>query len=313
MSFIELSKGDRDDISGSLPKYVIDCQSKITVDNPTTDGWLENIQYVQTLKNSGPLVSPNRTNIQILQGVLYGNKKVVVKVSNNSENIEKEFENYKIMLDNNVQGFLNYYCFFVCKDFIRRIREELSDKEDYTDKPNFDKKSPSICRKDGDDMKVLIMEYVEDGSFGLYNWKQDDIEIIVSCVKQLTCSLIDAYIKTGFVHFDLNSNNFVLKKTNKTQIEYNINGRKIKVQIPSNGFETAIMDLEICEINQNINKFVKSLTTLYSSISKLHIVENNKLQSYISDLIIKSYELFKSSENDNTRNIDLAIQILEIF
>lgn len=35
MSFRELPKGDTEDISGSLPKFVIDCQSKITNINPS--------------------------------------------------------------------------------------------------------------------------------------------------------------------------------------------------------------------------------------------------------------------------------------
>jgi len=128
MSVKELIKGKPDDISGSLPKFIIDCQSKINIDNPTTEGWLENISYIQTLKNAGPLISPDRTNKQILEGILYGNKKVVVKVSNLSENIDKEFAIYKILIENNVYGILNYYCFFICKDFLKRIRDELTDK-----------------------------------------------------------------------------------------------------------------------------------------------------------------------------------------
>jgi hypothetical protein len=316
MSIKELLKGNPDDISGSLSKYLIDCQSKITDIKPTTEGWLENISYIKTLKNAGPLISPDRTNKQILEGILENNKKVVVKVSNNDENIENEFKNYKILINNNVQGFLNYYCFFICKDFLSRIRKELTDEiNDYgriSYIPNFTKKTNNICRKDGNDMKVLVMEYAIDGSFGLYNWKSNDIDIIKSCVKQLICSLVDAYIKTGFVHFDLNNNNYVLKKTIKEKIIYNINDIEIIVNIPSNGFETAIMDLENCEINQNIYEFIKSLIKLFSRINDIKSIENI-WKIYIAPINIKISELFQLAINDNTKNINLALRVLELL
>lgn len=317
MSFTELTKGAPDDISGSLPKYLIDCQTKITEDDTTTKDWLKNISYIQTLRNSGSLVSPDRKNKQILEGILHDNARVVVKVSNNNENIEKEYENYKILIEKNVLGFLNYYCFFVCKDFIKRIRSELTDEiDDYGRKniiPNFDKKTPSICIKDGDDMKVLIMEYVENGSFGLYDWKKDDIDIIISCIKQLICSLIDAYIKTGFVHYDLNYNNYVLKNTKNNKVVYHINDKEISIKIPANGFEIAIMDLENCEINQDAEYFIKSLNILFTSIQKIELIYVNIFKKILGDLYKILSESHILSQDKNTENITVALHTLKIL
>lgn len=318
MSVTELVKGKPDDISGSLPKFIIDCQSKITEKTPTTEEWLKNISYIKTLKNTGPLISPDRTNKQILEGIINDKEKVVVKVSNFSENIEKEFINYKLLYDNNVNGILNYYCYycyFVCKDFIQRIREDLTDKIDNYGrteyKPNFDKNTKSICRKDGNDMKVLVMEYVEDGSFGLYEWKSGDIDKIISCVNQLICSLVDAYIKIGFVHFDLNNNNYVIKKANKDKIIYNINGREIIVKIPVSGFETSIMDLEDCEIQQDIYKFIKSLDKLFSRIKDSKIIDNT-WDKYILNIDKKMIEIRQLSIGDNTHNVVVAMMVLDL-
>lgn len=268
------------------------------------------------MKNSGALISPDRTNKQILEGILYGKEKVVVKVSNMLENIDKEFAIYKILSNNNIIGILNYYCFFICKDFLKRIREELTDKiNDYgriTHKPNFTKKTNSICRKDGDDMKVLIMKYAYDGSFGLYNWRSNDIEKVKSCIKQVICSLVDSYLKVGFVHFDLNNNNYVLIKTAKKQIKYNINGKEIIIKIPQDGFETAIMDLEDCEINQKICKFIQSLDKLFSRIKDIRSLENNwNMYGINIDRIM--VELRRLSANDTTKNNELAMKVLEIL
>jgi len=316
MSIKELKKGNLEEVSGSLSKYVINCQSKITENTSTTEGWLENISYIHTLRNSGSLISPDRTNKQILEGILNGKEKVVVKVSNISENIDKEYTIYEILIDNNIIGILDYYCFFICKDFLKRIREELTDKiDDYGRiiyKPNFNKKTNSICRKDGNDMKVLIMKYAEDGSFGLYNWKSNDIDKVKSCIKQVICSLVDAYIKVGFVHFDLNNNNYVLIKTTKKEIKYLINGKEIIVKIPKNGFETAIMDLEDCEINQNIYKFIKCLDKLFSRIKDIISIEKEWNQ-YAINIDSKMIELRELSINDNSKNDKLAMRVLEIL
>jgi hypothetical protein len=112
---------------------------------------------------------------------------------------------------------------------------------------------------------------------------------------------------------DLNSNNFVLKKTQKEKLIYDINGIKKTIYIPKNGFETLIMDLELCEMNQFTHRFFKSLILLLSSILKMTISDNKIIQSYISKINMKIAELFEISQNDNTRNINLAIRTLEIF
>lgn len=158
--------------------------------------------------------------------------------------------------------------------------------------------------------KILVMEYVPDGSIGLYNWTPNDIELIKSCIKQLICSLLDAYIKTGFVHYDLNNNNYVLKRTKKTELKYNINGKEIT--IPLYGLETAIMDLENCKIDQNIYELIKSLYKLFYSINDITII-NDIFRLYFININKKLIEFEILSLNDETKNIELAIRVLEIL
>lgn len=248
MSIKELKKGNLEEVSGSLSKYVIDSET---------------------------IVKIGILNKQIIND----EEKVVIKVSNISNYIDNEIRIYKILQNNNIIGILDYY---------------------------------SFCRKDGNDMKVLIMKYAEDGSFGLYNWKSNDIEKVKSCIKQIICSLVDAYIKVGFVHFDLNNNNFVLIKTTKKEIKYLINGKEIIIKIPKNGFETAIMDLEDCEINQDIYKFIKSLDKLFSRIKDVISIEKEWNQ-YAINIDSKMIELRELSINDNSKNDELAMRVLEIL
>ena len=248
MSIEELKKGNLEEVSGSLSKYVIDSETIVKL------GFL------------------NKQNLN-------SKEKAVVKVSNISNDIDNEIRIYKILIENNIIGILDYY---------------------------------SFCRKDGNDMKVLIMKYAEDGSFGLYNWKSNDIDKVKSCIKQVICSLVDAYIKVGFVHFDLNNNNYVLIKTTKKSIKYLINGKEIIVKIPKNGFETAIMDLEDCEINQNIYKFIKCLDKLFSRIKDIISIEKEWNQ-YAINIDSKMIELRELSINDNSKNDKLAMRVLEIL
>ena len=72
------------------------------------------------------------------------------------------------------------------------------------------------------------------------------------------------------------------------------------------------MDLEDCEIDQNINKFIDSLFKLFYCIKKINVI-NNILGIYISDIYIKISELRKLSDDDKTRNIELAMRVLEIL
>lgn len=286
MSLQELSKGSPDDISGSIPKYVFDCQSKKTIHKATAYGWLDNISYIQTLNDIGALTMQYRNHKQILEGILEGNKKIVIKVSNEIDIVEKEYQNFNILMQNNIQGVLDCYCFFIIEDFNKTIRT------------------------DGLDMKVLIMEYVDDGSFGLYTWKDTDIDIIKSCIKQLVCTLVDAYIKIGFVHFDLNYNNYLLKRTKKKECSYIINGKEFIVSIPKNGFETVLMDFEDCEINQDTEIFIKSLDKLFNRIKEIDTIYDiwKHYSLMISKLLNNLYEL-----SDKSVNIDIAMRVLDII
>lgn len=191
-------------------KHLIDCQNKLKI-TKTTEGWLDNIEYIDTVGKE----KSNMTHKKILQGILDKNKRIVVKISDKTEDIKKEYQVFTILHNNKIQGILHYYCYFECNGNINNFLP--------------------LCKGDGDNTRILLMEYIKNKNMAEHKW--NDKSKILSCIKQIICTYLQAFIKTGFIHNDLHLKNVLIKNTKSKNIEYDINGKIINVSIPENGFK----------------------------------------------------------------------------
>jgi len=169
--------------SQSTPKLKIDCGSKITEDNPTTNEWLSNLTYLKTID----IMKSRMTNKSILEGILNKQDNVVVKISNKEENLKYEYDIYEKLAYNNIKQIVHYYCYFECSDSLINTQTDIVKK--------------GICNGPGSTLRVLVMDYIQNRSFGLHEWKNKDA--IKSCMKQVICVCLDAFMKFGFIHGDL--------------------------------------------------------------------------------------------------------------
>ena len=241
--------------SVTSPKYLINCGDKITDTNPTTSIWLNNLQALTTISENK---SSQMTHKRILEGILEENKNVVVKVSDKHENLEKEFNIYKLLLDNNIKGIVHYYCYFECEDSLERFK--------------YGKQYESICNGKGNTLRVLVMEYIKNKSFAEYNWKKIDRNAIISIIKQSLLTYLDAFMKFGFIHGDFHCNNILIKKTtSKKPLIYTINGKEYIIEIY--GYKAKLMDFELSKTNGTVREFYSNITYAFFGSLNTYIIQ----------------------------------------
>lgn len=227
----------------STSKYIfnggcIDCENKITFNDPTTKEWLYNLKLLNIPGNK----NPNMTNKKILEGILLDKAKedVVVKIANENDDIKIEFDTYKKLFQNKIPNILDYYCYFECNDNLKST-------------PN----DGSLCIGKGNKLKVLIMKFVKFFDLKDYDWKLSDKEIIKYLFKHAFLTYIMAFIKTGFTHGDFHFKNILLEKSTKKSIKYYINNN-IYV-IPIEKYEIKIMDFEMSKFNYDFLQLYRDL------------------------------------------------------
>uniref|UniRef100_A0A6C0KUV5 non-specific serine/threonine protein kinase n=1 Tax=viral metagenome TaxID=1070528 RepID=A0A6C0KUV5_9ZZZZ len=258
--------------SVSSTKYILNCSEKITENNPTTKDWLNNLKFLKTISRTK---SEQMTHKKILEGVLMKKHDVVIKISDTEENLKYEYDIYQKLVEYKVKGILHYICYFECMDNIKNINE----------------KRDGICEGTGNNTRILVMEYIKNKSFGLYAWENSNQ--IKSCLKQLLCTCLDAFLKCGFIHGDLNCNNILIKNTKSTTVTYIINGKVII--IPLYGFKIKLMDFESSKTGGTIKQFYKDFRYKFASSFTEYIggeVEfiNNQAVKKLYDLFVKYYE-----------------------
>ena len=276
----------RNSDSKSKPKFKIDCGAKITPENPTTTHWLSNLTYLKTIDK----IKAKMTRKSILEGIFLKEHSVVVKISNNQENLKKEYDIYEELAKHNIKGILHYYCYFECNDSIKRIDDGINE---------------SLCNGTGDTMRILVMEYIKNKSFGMHQWK--DIEQIKSCIKQVICTCLDAFLKCGFVHGDLNCNNILIKNTSITQIIYKFNDKEIS--IPVKGYKTLFMDFEWSEINKTAEEFFKDLKLNFATSLSRYIGSNNN----VNFIILQQFGIEFDKLQNKAKNTEDALWVLDIL
>ena len=276
----------------STPKFKVNCG--VTHKNPTTQGWLTNLTYLKTIDK----IKSKMTNKSILEGIFLKDRPVVVKISNERENLEHEYAMYEELVKHNVAGIVHYYCYFECNDSIHRALSETTAAQ-------------GLCNGPGKSMRILVMDYIKNKSFGLHNWK-DSLQI-KSCIKQVICTTLDAYLKCGFIHGDLNCNNILIKNTSRKNATYtfpNSQGNEnTDITIPLYGYKILLIDFECSKINASVNEFYKGFrreftSSLINYITRFDYINYNS----ITDIGNKFNEYYTKANYKED-----ALWILDIF
>jgi hypothetical protein len=225
-------------------------------------------------------VIKNKNEVTILESIIKDKsiiskqKHIVVKIGNINKTIEKEYHIGRKLEENNIYGFINYMCLFVCFDdtYIKiDMKEPLSLCSASNEKEN--KKA------------ILVMPFIQEGSIKNFNWfNADKFNILKSIIKQSVISLTLAYNKCGFIHNDLHLDNILLKKTKKETIEYQIDGKN-KITIETFGYKAIIMDFDSSMINidnKSKNGYEYFWKNIYNMISRIETDLKNKQSANIS-------------------------------
>lgn len=135
-----------------------------------------------------------------------------------------------------------------------------------------------------------------------YNWNESNKDGLISCLKQTVCMALDAFIKVGFIHGDLDCNNILIKKSNENEIDYGF----VKIRI--NGYKSKLMDCKLSKINQDVKEFYKQMRFVFISSIIRYVGPYSFInQSILDDIFIKVFEMW-----DNSQNKEDALWILEI-
>lgn len=251
MNLSHLVPGDSPSRSSGA-KFVIDGSFLGTYMN--TSSWLKEVRALDLIAEEKSLRMSHK---KILQGVLSRqDKKVVVKIADNSEDLKTEWDAYEALskCDPPVPGFMDYFGFFRCKDTLARaIRDGIGDN--------------GLCEGVGDTMQVLVMEHVDNQSMKRYDWTSQPIETLRSCLAQVICSLLEAHLACGFVHGDMHLDNILLKKHPNLQNDPSdayVRYDRCDIGVPKGNLVVSIMDLELSKFGMPSRKFFIDLKTLFS-------------------------------------------------
>ena len=235
--------------------YLSSCQTKITNRTPTTEGWLNVLKLIK-------LDISDYDKSRILLGVLRNYGEIVVKIGD-SDDIQKEYDIGRRL--QHIKGYIKYICFFQCNDNFRNFPS-----------PN----SFTLCKGEGQQMKVILMPYFPLGSIAGFSWLNYSIQLFHSCLKHATLSMITAFFTLGIIHGDFHIGNVLLKKTNLKSISYHISALNFTSNIDTHGFRTWIMDFENSTM-ANLSSPYDTMITLnrfYSDLSRFFGFIQYKIQ-----------------------------------
>jgi hypothetical protein len=245
---------------------VLKCQQ--LVDNNTdTTSWILLEDIIKQNKD-----------LKILKGLLLPKYSIIVKIGK-SETIKKEYDMSQMLL--NIPGFIRYLCYFSCNNNIHKIIT-----------------NSSICAKDGDLLKILVMKEYPLGNLKNFNWNKENFHVLKSIIKQCIASLYLAFKNHGFIHNDAHFGNILLKECNNNKIEYD-------GYTPINlfGYRIIIMDFE--------NSLIDETKSNYSFLYKIFGQIINGIKDYLNirtNKIIQIMQFLFYYENNNS-----DININELF
>jgi predicted unusual protein kinase regulating ubiquinone biosynthesis (AarF/ABC1/UbiB family) len=121
----------------------------------------------------------------------------------------------------------------------------------------------TLCKNELNIIGILAMNYYKKGSIGNYKWNVENFVILKNLLKQTVFAVLNAYIKTGFIHGDLHCDNILIKDKRVCEIDY------CYKKLPINTFEVRIMDFEKSKLNKNLEfKYVlDNISKLFNSVA----------------------------------------------
>jgi len=222
---MEIARLDRS-LSGpttsASQKYFIKCP-RVTNEAPTTQEWLTLSKGLKGVANAD--------KVAVIQGLVHEKvfskaKEVVVKLM---EGHAQDIEYYisKRLAERGVVGAIKFICKFSCAD----------------DHTSFGTPSGELgSRGPGSSMRVVVMPFYSGGSLKSYADASPGFSKTKSLLKQAVASIAQAFAAASIVMKDRHSDNFLVKRTPKSVIEYQICGRTLAAR--TEGVRIMCMDFE---------------------------------------------------------------------
>jgi hypothetical protein len=186
-------------------------------------------------------------------GALETHGEIVVKVGD-TPHITREYMMSHTL--QNIKGYVKYICYFECNDDFRSIPSKSRD---------------TLCKGPGTQMKVILMPYFPLGNIQGYEWTNENIHILHSCLKHALLSMIYVFQTKHIRHGDFHSGNILLKKTKQASISYSIPGIGDFPTMELHGIRPWIMDFEnssVVKMESNYDR-IMALTYFYADIGSL--------------------------------------------
>lgn len=228
--------GHGDDWRSSGSKFVVDCSSLITNSERTTAGWIDDVTQLRTIDRSKSLGMSHK---KILVGMLRRRTRVVVKVADTNEDLEREWQAYSAVMDRckNSCNFVHYFCYFRCNDRLPRIVELAIG-------------NPSagigLCDGPGDAMQVLVMEHVDGMSMKHHDWSVTSTQALQDFILQALFALLEAHLACGFRHGDFHLDNVLVARTRRANVTYP--GIPGAPSVATHGLLAKLMDFELSSV-----------------------------------------------------------------
>ena len=249
-------------------KYKLDCQTLI--DNhkntgPDTENWLH---LVKQIEHDSP-------DYILYNALLEKHKQIVVKIG--PPKLENEYEIGKLLDTLKIPTFLGYICMFSCLDDFFTFTGKSKKEKAY-----INSKRTSLCKKDGEQINILVMPFINSGTIDKYKWTKQNFDTLKNVIKHIVITILYSALTIGFIHTDAHLGNIMIQKTNRKIIKY---GDFYELEIIG-GIMPIIMDYDKAQIQgETVN-----LVLVYDDIQKLFNLLNVELKlrfsiSNISDLI----------------------------
>ena len=251
-SILNPSRNSKHNNNNSI-KYKLDCQNIINSENSDTKDWLHLEKQIDH----------DSEEYTLYNALLKKNIQIVVKIG--PDKLKYEYEIGNLLDTLKIPTFLGYICMFNClDDFYKMKGKSKSEKNFINSNRSF------LCKKEGEIINVLVMQYITNGSIDKYNWNKDNFIILKNVIKHIVISILYAALMIGFIHTDAHLGNIMIEKTKRKNIKY---GEFYSLEIIG-GIIPVIMDYD----RAIIQKDSLDLALVYNDIRKVFSLLDSELK-----------------------------------